>query len=243
MKLFVILSFLFLGWLYWELSGGADFVPETAATETPAETPAEADVTLAVAEVPADGGEAAPLIASAVSPAEAPAVEAPAEAEALQAAAALPAPAPEAAAPEAPAVEVTRADSSLDTIAAAARPVLPEGPLAPGEALAAIAPELAGRIEDAVAAALVAPEAAPEGGTDVAAAGGAANGANGLRLVTGDRVNMRAGPGTGFEVVGQLVAGQRAEVLEAEGNWLRVRGEGGAEGWMSARFLAPLSDG
>jgi N-acetylmuramoyl-L-alanine amidase len=64
-----------------------------------------------------------------------------------------------------------------------------------------------------------------------------------LRQVTGDRVNMRAGPGTGFDVVGQLTAGQMAEVIEADGNWLRVRGEDGAEGWMSSRFLAPAFGG
>ncbi len=205
MRVFIILSFLFLGWLYWELSDGSAFEPEAPPG--------------AVAEAPPEPAEP-----PATAPAEA-------EVEALAAAAEVPAPAPEepaAPAPPAAEVEVTRGDASLDTIAAAASRPLPEAPsvpLAPVEALAALAPDLARPVGETVEAAL------------------AEEGAAALRQVTGDRVNMRAGPGTGFEVVGQLTAGQMAEVLEADGNWLRVRGEDGAEGWMSARFLAPASRG
>ncbi len=58
-----------------------------------------------------------------------------------------------------------------------------------------------------------------------------------LRTVTGNVVNLRAGPGTGFDVVGQLVEGQGAEVLLRDGDWSEVRTEDGATGWMASRFL------
>lgn len=41
MKTYVWVSFAFMGWAYWEMSGGADFEPETRVTD--AETPAEAE--------------------------------------------------------------------------------------------------------------------------------------------------------------------------------------------------------
>lgn len=63
-----------------------------------------------------------------------------------------------------------------------------------------------------------------------------------VRVVSGTRVNMRAGPGTDFEVVDQLEQNTRVEVLENAGNgWVRLRPTGGgAMGWV-AEFL--LADG
>ena len=58
-----------------------------------------------------------------------------------------------------------------------------------------------------------------------------------LRTVTGSVVNMRAGPGTGFDVVGQLTEGARAELLSVAGGWSEVRTEDGTTGWMASRFL------
>ena len=58
-----------------------------------------------------------------------------------------------------------------------------------------------------------------------------------LRTVTGSVVNMRGGPGTGFDVVGQLVEGARAEVLSEADGWSEVRTEDGTTGWMASRFL------
>lgn len=93
---------------------------------------------------------------------------------------------------------------------------LPADPLDPDAALAALAPDLAAEPPEA------APDAPPEGP---------------LREVTGDVVNVRAGPGTDFDVVGQLARGERAEVLELRDGWASVRA-GATEGWMSERFLA-----
>ena len=66
--------------------------------------------------------------------------------------------------------------------------------------------------------------------------------ADGPRLrVSGDRVNMRAGPSTANPVVASLVAGTLAEpVGEPEGGWIEIRVvETGTTGFMAARFLDP----
>lgn len=64
-----------------------------------------------------------------------------------------------------------------------------------------------------------------------------------IRAVTSARVNMRNGPGTEYDVIGQLVQGALAEVLAAPGNgWLRIRSlEDQRVGWMAERLLAPYS--
>ena len=56
-----------------------------------------------------------------------------------------------------------------------------------------------------------------------------------LRRVTGKAVNMRQGPGTSYEKVGQVLRGARIEVLEASGDgWLRVQVMAtGQEGWIA----------
>lgn len=59
-----------------------------------------------------------------------------------------------------------------------------------------------------------------------------------IRTVSGNRVNVRGGPGTDFGIVNRLVRGDDVEILEDNGNgWVRMRPiGGGAEGWM-ADFL------
>ncbi len=63
-----------------------------------------------------------------------------------------------------------------------------------------------------------------------------------VRRVTGNRVNMRGGPGTDYSVVGRLVRGDDVEILQDPGNgWVKLRPvAGGTVGWM-ADFL--LSEG
>lgn len=60
------------------------------------------------------------------------------------------------------------------------------------------------------------------------------------RLVTGTRVNLRSGPGTGFDVVAKLLRGDKVEVLQDEDSgWVRLRTLRGSDvGWMSDTFLA-----
>jgi hypothetical protein len=62
-----------------------------------------------------------------------------------------------------------------------------------------------------------------------------------VRIVSGDRVNVRGGPSTNYEVVGRLTRGVEVEVLDDNGDgWIEMRSlDGVTFGWM-ADFL--LSD-
>ncbi|ASM73436.1 bacterial SH3 domain protein [Pseudosulfitobacter pseudonitzschiae] len=59
-----------------------------------------------------------------------------------------------------------------------------------------------------------------------------------VRAVSGNRVNVRGGPGTDFGVVSSLTRGEEVEILQDPGNgWVKLRPlNGGPEGWM-ADFL------
>jgi len=60
-----------------------------------------------------------------------------------------------------------------------------------------------------------------------------------LRRVDSTRVNMRAGPGTTFDVLDTLDGGTETEVIEVNANgWARVRiTSTGQIGWMAERLL------
>ena len=57
-------------------------------------------------------------------------------------------------------------------------------------------------------------------------------------VVTGDRVNLRGGPGTSNPVVGQVTLGMEAEVLSDRDGWYEIRlADGSGTGWISGKFL------
>ena len=60
------------------------------------------------------------------------------------------------------------------------------------------------------------------------------------RVVTGSRVNLRAGPGTRYGVVTQLLQGEEVEILTDDGTgWVELRAlDGNSIGWMADAFLA-----
>ena len=215
MKKFILLTFGFLGWAFYEMSGGADFVPasarvapieETVLAVVPAEAPAQPADTEELPEV--DPQETAELVDT--TPDLDP----------------LPA-------------EVTRVALNLttlqevldDTAAAASEPVATavsdsEVPVNPGFSVSsantpAIIPSLVAGVDTqsqpAVAIAAV---------------------TNDIRTVSGNRVNVRGGPGTDFGIVSRLVRGDAVEVLEDNGTgWVRMRPvDSDVEGWM-ADFL------
>lgn len=64
------------------------------------------------------------------------------------------------------------------------------------------------------------------------------------RTVTGNRVNLRAGPSTSYDVVTKLRRGDDVEVLQDPGTgWVKLRSfEGNDIGWMSADFLQVASN-
>jgi len=55
----------------------------------------------------------------------------------------------------------------------------------------------------------------------------------------GALLNVRAGPGTRFRVIGQLAPGQRVELIarNPEASWLRVRTPEGAIGWVNRAYV------
>lgn len=59
-----------------------------------------------------------------------------------------------------------------------------------------------------------------------------------VRTVSGNRVNVRGGPGTNYDVVSRLIKGQEVEILSDPGQgWVKMRPiEGGSVGWL-ADFL------
>ena len=63
-----------------------------------------------------------------------------------------------------------------------------------------------------------------------------------IRTVSGNRVNVRRGPGTNFGIVGKLGAGDAVKIIEDNGaGWVRLRSVDGKEmGWM-AEFLLSSS--
>ncbi|WP_417242441.1 SH3 domain-containing protein [Celeribacter sp.] len=65
-----------------------------------------------------------------------------------------------------------------------------------------------------------------------------------LRVVTAKRVNVRSGPSTSDEVLGQVVQADIVRVLTpASAGWVKISVEGeGVEGYMAARFLDEISD-
>ncbi|MEM9578191.1 MAG: SH3 domain-containing protein [Pseudomonadota bacterium] len=79
-------------------------------------------------------------------------------------------------------------------------------------------------------------------GTSISASSGDVRADIDIRVVKGSLVNMRSGPGTEYDVVDQLSQSTRVEVLTDTGNgWVELRPlDGGPAGWMAA-FL--LSDG
>ncbi len=62
--------------------------------------------------------------------------------------------------------------------------------------------------------------------------------------VTGSRVNIRSGPGTGNGVVTQAVYGDEAEPLSDTGSdWIEIRMSDGTTGWIFGSFLSDNAPG
>ncbi|MCV6584179.1 MAG: SH3 domain-containing protein [Marinibacterium sp.] len=194
MNKFVFVSFAFMAWAFYELSGGADFEPRPRPTET------------ARAPAPAPAARVAALPAVAPAPAAVPAVAVDNVAPAINAALQT-----EDDAPQLPQLLGTAEDdgTSLPALFEASR--LAASPLDTFAPTALDTP------------APVIEPSAPE---------------RDIREITGSRVNMRAGPGTNYNVLARLTLGDKVEVLSVSDNgWVRLRPlDGGETGWM-ADFL------
>jgi uncharacterized protein YgiM (DUF1202 family) len=183
----ILVTFGFLGWVWFELSGGRDFQPGQNGVQLLAAAPVSEQEIVDVPgqpEVARSGGMGMTL----------------ADVTALSQARQGP-------------VIVTPTPQTAALVTTSLRlPVLSQG--------SAVQPAL-----DTASDAVVVPvAAAPE--VD-------------YRVVTGNRVNLRNGPGTGFSPIAQLLRGQEVEILrEDSSGWVKLRTlEGSRVGWMSASFL------
>lgn len=65
---------------------------------------------------------------------------------------------------------------------------------------------------------------------------------NSTAVVTDGPLNLRSGPGTGYDKVSLLLKGDKVTVLEILDGWYRVSAKG-TEGYVSAKFIAPDTSG
>jgi hypothetical protein len=60
--------------------------------------------------------------------------------------------------------------------------------------------------------------------------------------VTADRLNLRGSPSTTGEVVGSMVRDDAVTILEEQGEWYRLRLEGGQTGWAARKYIQVIAD-
>jgi len=220
MKRFIMISFAFLGWGFYELSGGDEFEPASvrmAAAKPVTESPLEAEPAPQTEETAQPTAERAVLAAAIVDTTPPPVT------------------------PTAPA----RVSLSQNTDTASIREPAPDAPAAQpaatdtGVPQNVDVPQTAGSVissadTPAIIPSLIAPEAQPAQVN---------SGYTGdIRRVSGSRVNVRGGPGTTYGVVTKLLRGDEVEILQDNGDgWVLMRPlDGGPEGWM-ADFLLTTS--
>ena len=196
MNKYVVLSFVFMGFAFYELSGGEDFVPRKA--EMIAAAKAEA----------AEKAKAREARLAYVQPERAIAPEPVTEVAVRTAPEPVTAPEPtvrsvETAAPQTPTVTLASLESS---------------------------PEL---FETSVIQLSAAPETAPA--PQVIETPEPLD----IRQVAGTRVNVRVGPGTGYNVLTSLPQGTAVEIIDADGaGWVKLRTvEDELVGWMAEYLL------
>ena len=215
MARFIMLTFGFLGWAFYEMSGGADFQPVSAqlaaaapaVEETVAPKPAPKIVAIAPKIVKFKSAKAAPvdttppgfdnLVTNAVVRTT--------DATLISA-------------------SMTTVD---DAVTAAEAPLANEVSYVPVNAGFTVSSQ----DTPAIIPSLITPN-------DTGAAVINTSGPVDLRSVAGNSVNVRGGPGTDYGVVTRLSRGDTVEIISDNGNgWVQMRPlNGGPEGWM-ADFL------
>lgn len=191
MKRFIFVSIIFMGWAFYELSGGADFKPDARLAEKQAAAARKADdVVTRAAITPSVADLTVARMANDTAVNAAPVDE----------------PAAAARKPDAPKLQnIGQGTLKVLALTTPAPDAIPQ-------------PQQASATAGAIAPAII----------DVAD----------WRIVTGNRVNMRNGPGTEYSVVERLQRGDRVEVLQDPGTgWVKLKVEySGRVGWM-ADFL------
>lgn len=57
--------------------------------------------------------------------------------------------------------------------------------------------------------------------------------------ITGNNVNFRKGPGTGYGVISRMNKGDVLTIIELSGAWYKVKTSGGTIGWVSSSYISP----
>lgn len=228
MKRFIFVTFLFLGWVFYELSDGSDFQPRSP--DAPVAGIASA------ASAPKD---AAPTVHQVPNPTTT--KTRPFAAVSLVAKPAITPPKPVVAAP---AVATPAQETSYDRAVAAA--TLEQVRSSFGQGLTLFASSdavaqpltLASLEQEAVSSNALATDTLADGDTPAPVA--FAEPLSDTREITGTRVNMRDGPGTIYPIIVRLNIGQEVEVLGDSGTgWLRLRSMPDQQiGWVSASLVS-----
>ena len=215
MKRFILLTFGFLGWAFYEMSGGADFEP--ASVRMAATTPIEENVVSKdiVPDVITPKPKAVEERVAKIVPAD---TTQPGFDDAVKE-------------DTAKAVNVIRASLSLSSVEQAVRAA--EAPLA-NEVM--LVPVNAGSLTSSQDTPAIIPSLITPNDTGTVNVNSSSSGD--IRSVAGNRVNVRGGPGTDFGIVSRLGRGDAVEIITDNGNgWVQMRPiDGGPVGWM-ADFL------
>jgi len=220
---FVLISFAFMAWGFYELSGGSDFDPDAVRAARMAELDLDAPVEPAKAEPQSVAViEKAPdVFVDTDPPLKEDVARVSLNLTTLDAASSEPESSLSNAAAE------TDAQTVVDVAAAvnAATDSVPQN----------VSNVTSSADTPAIIPSLIDPD---DGVTEAAEQPSVVVGFQDLRTVSGDRVNVRGGPGTDFGVVGRLTRGAEILVLEDNGaGWVRFETtDGSTSGWM-ADFL------
>jgi N-acetylmuramoyl-L-alanine amidase len=60
----------------------------------------------------------------------------------------------------------------------------------------------------------------------------------GTAVVSGSSVNVRGGPGTGYDVMAQANQGDRLTVLDKSGDWVKIKLSSGSAGWIAGWLVS-----
>ncbi len=212
MKRFILFTFGFLGWAFYEMSGGADFEPASArmARLNPVEDPQTVVVAAAetVAEIP-------PPAMVAEAPSTFVDTDPPLDETVTRVSLNL----------------TTLQDSLSETDGVEAT----ENGLAQGDTGVPENVYLSSGETPAIIPSLI----APNDGI-ITSQSGYGSDLGDVRTVSANRVNVRGGPGTNYGVVSKLARGDTVEILQDNGQgWVKMRTlDGGPEGWMADFLLA-----
>ncbi|MEW9918459.1 SH3 domain-containing protein [Marimonas sp. MJW-29] len=217
MTRFILISFGFLGWAFYEMSGGAEFDPsdirEARLAVLEEEKPASKQATPAPEQMPVVLDSAPKVMVDTDPPRRNSTDDS----------------------------EVTRVSLNLTSLQSVLEPESDEGaaPGAVSQPSATAVPQNAPIITSSADTPAIIPSLiAPNDGLVIEAS--EPTEAEDIRTVSGNRVNVRGGPGTNFDVVASLVRGDEVIVLEDNGDgWVRFESvDGNTGGWLAEFLLA-----